>query len=373
MDLLDPARFDRRDQGRMGVEREARRHLALQPQLLAIGRQQKLDRRGIEADAVVQPLDAIGRVDALDRQHGGQDLAFGDRRGIAGEQRLDEERLVRLDDEMHPVGRDVDARHLVDDLVHLGDDDAVLEGGGLHDGRRVLGVRPGIEISLPVGTDRGDQRDVRREVDEIAGEQFEIGVHRTELDLATEQHGRDARRLRSRIGEVELLGDARVEQVEMFGQDDAGLHHVQVVHLGAVDGDQRGAERVRLLLVVAFQADPVARPQDGLQQARGVARRDDLALREFRAGLEAGLARVTALLPIRRHIRSRTAFACPRSETVDWNRRRSPRHRRSPPTVLHRAPSVRRWPWDSPRAGQPPRSPPRPPPDATRIPRGWRP
>ena len=86
--------------------------------------------------------------------------AFGDGGGIAREQRLDEERLVGLDDEVHPVAGDVDARHLVDDLVDLGDDDAVLEGGRLDDGRRVLGVRAGVEIAVAVGADRGDQRDV---------------------------------------------------------------------------------------------------------------------------------------------------------------------------------------------------------------------
>ena len=178
---------------------------------------------------MIQPLHAIGRVDALDREHRGQDLSLGDGGGIAREQRLDEERLVGLDDEMHAVGRDVDARHLVDDLVDLGDHDTVLERGRLDDGRRVLGVRAGIEVAVAVGADRGDQRDVRRQVDEVAGEQLEIGVDRAELDLAAEQHARDARRLRTGIGIIELLRDAAVEQVEMFRQHDAGLHHVQIV------------------------------------------------------------------------------------------------------------------------------------------------
>ena len=86
--------------------------------------------------------------------------AFGDGGRIAREQRLDEERLVRLDDEVHAIARDVDARHLVDDFVDLGDDDAVLEGGRLDDGRRVLGVRAGIEVAVAVRADCGDQRDV---------------------------------------------------------------------------------------------------------------------------------------------------------------------------------------------------------------------
>ena len=172
------------------------RDRALQPKPLAECRQQELDRSRAEADAVIEPLHAIGRIDTLDREHRGQDLAFRDRGRIAREQRLDEERLVGLDDEMDPIRRDVDPRNGVDDLVDLCDHDAVLERRRLDHGRSVLGVRAGVEISLAVGADGGDQRDVRREVDEVAGKQFEIGMNRAQLDLAAEQHARDARRLR---------------------------------------------------------------------------------------------------------------------------------------------------------------------------------
>ena len=52
------------------------------------------------------------------------------------------------------------------------------------------------------------------------------------------------------------------------------------LHLGKIDREQRAAEQIRLLLVVAFEANPVARPNDGLQQPRDVARLDDLAARQ---------------------------------------------------------------------------------------------
>src|SRR5262245_29029450 len=93
MDLLHPARFDRRDQRGMRIEREVCRDLPLQSQTFAVRREQQLDGGGVEADAVVQPPDAIRRVDALDRQHGGEDLRFGDVTGVAREQRLNVERL----------------------------------------------------------------------------------------------------------------------------------------------------------------------------------------------------------------------------------------------------------------------------------------
>ena len=73
----------------MGVERQVRRDLPLEPQALAVGRQQQLDGGRVEADAVVQPLHAVLGIDALDRQHRHQDLGLGDGAGIAGEQRLE--------------------------------------------------------------------------------------------------------------------------------------------------------------------------------------------------------------------------------------------------------------------------------------------
>ena len=79
-----------------------------------------------------------------------------------------------------------------------------------------------------------------------------------ELDLAAEQHPRDARRLRARIGEVEPPRDALLEDVEMRGQHDARLHHVQVMDLRGVEVRERRGEDVGLLLIVALQAHPVA-------------------------------------------------------------------------------------------------------------------
>jgi hypothetical protein len=99
-------------------------------------------------------------------------LRFSDRSRIARKQRLDIEGLFRLDDEMHLIARNVDAGQPVDDLSHLRHDDAALEGRRLNDRRRVFGVGAGIEITVPIRADRCDQRNVRRQIDEVAGKQF---------------------------------------------------------------------------------------------------------------------------------------------------------------------------------------------------------
>jgi hypothetical protein len=113
--------------------------------------------------------------------------------------------------------------------------DTVLEGGRLDDRRRVLGIRSGIEVTLAVGADGGDQCDVRSKIDEVAGEQLQISMNCAQFDLSAEQHAGDARRLRTGIGIVEPLCDTAVEQIQMFRQHDAGLHHVQTVHLRRID------------------------------------------------------------------------------------------------------------------------------------------
>jgi hypothetical protein len=170
MHALDKAGLDRRDQRRVRVERPMLADLAFQPERFRIGRQDQLDRRRIEADAVVQAIDAIFGVNSLDRHHGHQNLYFRDLGRIARKQRLDEMRLRALHDKVHPAAGNVHARQRIDDFVDLGDDNAALEGCRLDDDGRVLGVRAGVEIALPVCGLRADEADPRRQIDEIAAE-----------------------------------------------------------------------------------------------------------------------------------------------------------------------------------------------------------
>src|SRR5271155_3312610 len=117
----------------MWVEREVRGYLALEPELVGIGREQELDRGRIKADAVVQPLDPVFRIDALDGQHSSEDLRFRDAGRIASKQWLDVERLRRLNHVFDAVARNILSRQLVHHLIDLGDDDALLEGGSFDD------------------------------------------------------------------------------------------------------------------------------------------------------------------------------------------------------------------------------------------------
>jgi hypothetical protein len=182
-----------------------------------------------------------------------------------------------------PVCRNVDARHLVDELVDLGDHHAVLECGRLDHSRRVFGVRAGVEVAFAIGAHRGDQRDLRGEIDEVSSEQLEVGMNRTQLDLAAEQHARDACRLRTGIP-----AERRRTAPCAAGSPWRGRR------------EQCAAEQVGLLLVVAFEANPIAGLNDGFHQARRVTSLDDLSFRQPRAGLDAGVARCAAALPIGR-------------------------------------------------------------------------
>ncbi len=243
--------------------------LALQAEGLAVGRQDQLDGRGVEADAVVQRLHVVPLVDAADRHHRHQHVDRLDVARVAGEQRLDVERLVGLDHEVHPGRRDIHSRQVarvVDDTVDLDDDDAVAERGGLHQRRGVFRARPGVHVAFAVGDETGDQRHVGDQVDHQPRVQLDVGVDRADLQQAVFEQLADAQTLRAGEGEVELARDAQFEQVEMLRAADAGHDHVQVVQLAGIDPRQRTGEEIRLLLVVAFQHHPIARRDQRLQR-----------------------------------------------------------------------------------------------------------
>lgn len=155
-------------------------------------------------------------VDALDGHHRHQDVLLLDQARIAGKQRFDKERLIGDHHVINPRTRNIDAGQValvVHQLVDTGYHDAVAEGGGLHQRRGVFGARSGIEITPAVGLIAGDQRHVRAEIDIQAGVEFDIGVDGADLQLAVLQQLRNAQALRAGEGEVQLTGDALLEDI----------------------------------------------------------------------------------------------------------------------------------------------------------------
>jgi hypothetical protein len=84
----------------------------LEAELLAVGGQQKFDRCGVEADAVIQRDHPVAFVDPADGDHGLEDLDVADVAGVAGEKRLEEERSVGGDDVVDPATRNVYSREI---------------------------------------------------------------------------------------------------------------------------------------------------------------------------------------------------------------------------------------------------------------------
>ena len=130
---------------------------------------------------------------------------------------------------------------VVHDLVDLGDDDAALEGGGLDDGRRVLGVRPGVEIALarrpPAPRPARRAASGRRSSGRTA--RGRCGSRRSRsCPLATSWARRAA--CGPEKEKSSRARDAALEQVQVLGQRQHRLHHVQVVHL------RPGSSRARL-------------------------------------------------------------------------------------------------------------------------------
>jgi hypothetical protein len=123
----------------------------------------------------------------------------------------------------------------------------------------------------------GENGHLRIEVHEVAAIELEIGVDGADLDLLLGGELVEGPGLRAGIGEVEAVGNAEAEQVQVFVEDNRGLRHVQVVHRGGIQLDQFAGEEIGLLLVVALDADPVAAAQNRLQQRQGVGLVDELA------------------------------------------------------------------------------------------------
>ena len=72
--------------------------------------------------------------------------------------------------------------------------------------------------------------------------------------------------LRSRKREIQPIRDAALEQSEMFRQRQHRLHHVQVVHPRWIHLRQGRGEKIRLLLIIAFERHAVARLDDRFEQ-----------------------------------------------------------------------------------------------------------
>ena len=90
------------------------------------------------------------------------------------------------------------------------------------------------------------------------------------------------------VGEIESVGDAAAEQVQMFIEDQRRLGHVEAVDAGGIQFDQLAREEIGLLLVVAFDADAVPAADDGVEQREGVFPGDEFPIGERGGGLQAG-------------------------------------------------------------------------------------
>ena len=253
-----------------GLSTQCRAIRALQAELLAVGRQQQFDRRGVEADAVVQRHHLVALVDAADRDHRLEDLDVADVARVAGEQRLQEERPVRGDHEVDPVARDVDARkvfRVVDDLVDLHDHHAVVEGRRLGDGRGVLGVRAGVQVAVAVGRRRRTaaprpgpgRRTSARTARRRCGS-------RRSARCRPRPSARCARSAGRRRPDRAWSAMPRSNRSRCSGRDTDEISMCRSCEALRVAVGQRARQEVGLLLVVALQGDAVARPDHVVQQ-----------------------------------------------------------------------------------------------------------
>src|SRR5258705_13850699 len=119
-----------------------------------------------------------------------------------------------------------------------------------------------------------------------------------ELDLPARERSRKRSTLRAKKGKVEFGRDAALEQVEMSLENDSRLHDMEIVNPRPVDVRQYLGKEVGLLLVVALEADPVARADDGFEKRLRLVRRHHLAAGVVRTRIQAGTSLAPLLLPV---------------------------------------------------------------------------
>ncbi len=178
--------------------------------------------------AVLKPMPWFERlhlvplVDAANRHHRHQHVHRLDQARVAREQRLDEERLVRLAPRSRSTSRGCRraAGRLGSSTISLtwaitmpSRNAAASTSAGVSS---VLGA--GVEVAVRgPPCSRQTSTTFGRQVDQQPGVQFDVGVDRADFEQAVFQQLRDAQALGAGEGEVELARDAPLEQVQMLG------------------------------------------------------------------------------------------------------------------------------------------------------------
>ena len=252
--------------------------LAAQSQRFTEGREQQLDSSGIEADAVVQDFDAIFFVNAADRHHSFEDAFILNLCRISGEERVQHVWCRAFDDEVDPVSRDIDTRELVNDLIDLENDDALIEFRRFDDRRGVLCGKAGVNVAGCIRIVSADEGNSRHEVDEVAGIHFKVGMDSAEFDTVILDHLRQTLALAACISEVQLSGDAFIKDIQMLRNGEGGLDHMKIMHFGRIHLAELFREEIRLFLVIAFDIDFIARAKDRFKDFDGIGCVNDLSL-----------------------------------------------------------------------------------------------
>src|SRR5262249_23121667 len=104
--------------------------------------------------------------------------------------------------------------------------------------------------------------------------------------------------LRPRITEVQFFGETVLEDIEMRGQRDVRLHDVQSVDLLRRAARKFASQEIGMLLVVAFDANAVARLDHGLHESNRIPMRDDLAAGDCIAARDPGAIALLELGPV---------------------------------------------------------------------------
>jgi hypothetical protein len=197
-------------------------NLAAQSERLAVGRQQKFDRPGIESNSVVERVHLVPLINTANDHHSHENLKISDLPRIASEEWFDCERPVSFDNHIDPGRRNIHPRKLFDDFVYLDDDNRIVKCCRFNDHRRIFRARSRVQIAVTIGLFRAHQHNIRRQVDKQAGVEFNVCVNGSDFEDAILEQLRHPEALRACIRKVDLLRDSQLEKRELLRPADAG-------------------------------------------------------------------------------------------------------------------------------------------------------
>ena len=211
---------------------------------------------------MVQHLNTVFTVNPLYGHHSFQYSFIADFRRITGKKRIQHVRRWTFNHKIDPVCRNIHTGYFIHQLVHLHNDDSLVEFCRFGNRRCIFRGTAGINISFLVRFISYKERHSRNQVDKVAAVHFQISMNRPQFDAAVLYHLRQAFALAPCIREIQFPRNPFFKYIQMFRNGQRGLDHVKIMDTGRIDLAKFTCQKIRLFLIIPLYIDIVTGMQD---------------------------------------------------------------------------------------------------------------